>query len=499
VKQLSPADGWQLFLETANAPNQVAALGIYDPATAPSGGVTFEDVLRHVERRLHLAPPFRRTLLNVPLGLDEPYWIEDSRFDLEYHVRHSALPRPGSWKQLAAQAARLHSQPLDLSRPPWEIYMIEGVDGMQDVPSGSFAALIKLHHAAIDGVAGNQLVSAIHDLSPEPDGTEFDDPWQPDAVPSDWRLLRRAAMHNLLLPVRMGRVVARQVPAVRQVRFAIRRRRRAEPDVKLPGMGVPRTRFGGRVTPHKVIEYRKWPLSSVRAMKAVVDGATVNDVALALCGGSLRRYLLANDELPERTLVTIMPVSTRTEEERDTGGNRISVLRVPLYTDIADPVERLRAIRTITAAAKAVQRGVPAQVLAGISEEVPGRLIGAAQRATAQMATLFGASVGANTTVTNVPGPREPLYLCGARQVVSAGAGPTVDGLGLIHIVSSYCDDFSVSVTACREMLPDPAAYGDCLDDSFTELHEAATSSSAPRRRVARASRVSGAKGSLHG
>ena len=219
MKQLSPTDGWQLFLETPNAPNQVAALGIYDPSTALSGRVTFKDVLRHVERRLYLAPPFRRTLVKVPLGLDEPYWIEDARFDLEYHVRHSALPRPGSWRQLAAQAARLHSQPLDLSRPPWEIYMIEGVDGIDGVPSGSFAVLIKLHHAAIDGIAGNQLITAIHDHSPELDETEFDDPWQPEAVPSDWQLLALAGLHNLLLPVRIGRVIARHIPAFRSVGF----------------------------------------------------------------------------------------------------------------------------------------------------------------------------------------------------------------------------------------------------------------------------------------
>ena len=211
-------------------------------------------------------------------------------------------------------------------------------------------------------------------------------------------------------------------------------------------------------------------MSTVRAIKSTVEGATVNDVALAICGGSLRRYLLAKNELPDRTLVAIMPVSTRTEEEQEAGGNRITVLRTALYTDIADPIERLEAIRAMTASAKAVRMGIPAQVLAGISEEVPGRLIGAGQRATAQMATRLGTAMGANTTVTNVPGPREPLYLCGAQQVLSAGAGPIIDGMGLIHIVSSYCDDFSISVTACREMLPDPETYSDCLDESFDEL-----------------------------
>jgi diacylglycerol O-acyltransferase len=475
VRQLSAADGWQLFLETPNAPNQVAGLGIYDPSTAPTGRVTFEAVLQHVESRLPLAPPFRRSLLKVPFGLDEPYWIEDGRFDLEYHVRHTALPRPGTWKQLATQVARLHAQRLDLSRPPWEIYMIEGIDGMEGVPSGSFAVLVKLHHAAIDGVAGNELLTAIHDHSPKPDETELEDPWKPEATPSDWQLLALAGTHNLLLPVRIGRVMARQVPALREARLSIRRRTRPYDDVKLPGMSIPNTRFGGRVSPHRVIEYRAWPLSRVRAIKAAVEGATVNDVALAICGGSLRRYLAEKDELPDRTLVSIVPVSIRTEEELQTGGNRIRVMRTALYTDVADPVERLRAIRAMTARAKAVRVGVPAQVLAGISEEMPGRIIGAAQRATVNMTTRLGTAMGANTTVTNVPGPREPLYLCGAQEVAIVGAGPVIDGMGIIHIASSYRDDFSISVTACREMLPDPETYGFCMQHAFEELFERAT------------------------
>jgi WS/DGAT/MGAT family acyltransferase len=270
--------------------------------------------------------------------------------------------------------------------------------------------------------------------------------------------------------------MARQVPALREARSSVRRRTRPYDDVKLPGMSIPNTRFGGRVSPHRVIEYRAWPLSRVRAIKAAVEGATVNDVALAICGGSLRRYLAEKDELPDRTLVSIVPVSIRTEEELQTGGNRIRVMRTALYTDVADPVERLAAIRAMTARAKAVRVGVPAQVLAGISEEMPGRIIGAAQRATMNMTTRLGTAMGANTTVTNVPGPREPLYLCGAQEVAIVGAGPVIDGMGIIHLASSYCDDFSISVTACREMLPDPETYGDCMHHAFEELFDRATS-----------------------
>ena len=477
MQQLSPTDAWQLFLEAPSTRNQISALSIYDPSTAPARKVTFDDILAKVSSRLRLAPPFRRRLVTVPLGLDEPYWIEDERFDLEYHVRHLAVPHPGGWPELATLAGRLHSWPLDMTRPPWELYMIEGVGDIEGGAPGCFALLLKLHHAAIDGMAGTQLLTALHDRSLDESMPDGEDTWAPERAPSDWHLIGRAAVRNALLPVRAGRVITRQIPALRRVRFGLRPRPRVGDDIRRSGLTVPRTRFNGRVTPHKVIEYRRWRLADVRAIKSTVPGATVNDVALAIVSGGLRQYLMSKGELPEQSLVALVPVSVRTAAQAGTAGNHLELIRTPLHTEVPTPLGRLACIQRSTARAKAVRTGIPAQVLAGLSEELPGRIVGTAHKATTEMAFRLGAALAANTTVSNVPGPREPQYFAGARMVRQLGAGPVVNGMGLLHLPSSYCNDFLINVTACREMMPDPVFYGDCLDASFAELHQLTTTS----------------------
>jgi WS/DGAT/MGAT family acyltransferase len=167
MEQLSGMDATFLNMETARAPLHISSLSIYDQSSAPGGLVTFKGILANVERRLPLARCFRQRVVFAPLGLDHPYWIEDPDFDLEFHVRHIALPKPGDWRQLCIQVARIHARPLDLAKPLWEMYVIEGLDGVEDLPSGSFAIMSKIHHAAIDGVSGMEIVSAIHDLEPD--------------------------------------------------------------------------------------------------------------------------------------------------------------------------------------------------------------------------------------------------------------------------------------------------------------------------------------------
>ncbi len=185
MQQLSGLDASFVYSESAHAPTHVTSILIYDQSTAPKGEVTFKGILEHIEQRLHLAHAFRRRLVRVPFDLDHPYWIEDGEFDLEYHVRHIALPKPGDWRQFCIQTARLHARPLDLARPLWEMYVIEGLDGVEGVPKGSFGVVLKVHHAAIDGMAGVELITAIQDQTPDagppPPPAE---PWAPERVPT---------------------------------------------------------------------------------------------------------------------------------------------------------------------------------------------------------------------------------------------------------------------------------------------------------------------------
>src|SRR3954451_2001388 len=189
MQQLSGMDASFVYFETPNAPMHVAGMSIYDPSTAPDGKVTFKGILEYLEQRLHLARTFRQRMVQVPMNLDHPYWIEDGAFDLEFHVRHIALPKPGDWRQLCIQAARLHSRELDLSRPLWEMYVVEGLNHVEGVPPGSFAILTKTHHAAIDGISGAELTAVINDLSPDAAPPPIPDVPPAEQVPSPYELM----------------------------------------------------------------------------------------------------------------------------------------------------------------------------------------------------------------------------------------------------------------------------------------------------------------------
>jgi WS/DGAT/MGAT family acyltransferase len=471
MQQLSGLDASFLYLETPNAPMHIGGLAIYDPSTAPGGKVTFKGILANTEKRLHLARCFRQKVVRVPFDLDHPYWIEDPNFDLEFHVRHIALPKPGDWRQLCIQVARLHARPLDLSRPLWEMYVIEGLDNVPRLPKGSYAVVTKVHHAAIDGVSGAELAVALHDLEPDAHPPAPDQPWQPDRDPALLDLLGRTVASNVRQPFRFARVLGRTVPAARRV-VEQRRSRRYE------GTGpVPRTRFNGTVSPHRVAEGRAFDLGVMREIKKTVAGATVNDVVLAVCGGALRRYLEAKGELPASSLTAMAPISVRTESEKATAGNQVSAMTVPLRTDVADPSERLARIHEGTSQSKELTNAIGARLLTDYTQFIPGSLAGLAARLYSRLGLANRINPFFNTVVTNVPGPQVPLYSCGARLVANYGMGPLTDGMGLIHPVFSYCGEITISVTSCRDLMPDPGFYAQCLQDSFDDLRRAALGS----------------------
>lgn len=465
MRQLSAQDATMLYAESPGAPNHVTGLCIYDPTSAPEP-VTFTGILRAVERRLHLARVFRERLVRLPFDLDHPYWIEDAGFDLEFHVRHLRLPLPGDWRQLCIQVARLHARPLDLTRPPWELYVIEGLDDVAGVPAGSFALVAKVHHSAIDGAAGVELVTAIHDLAPDAPPPEPPSTWQPDPVPSASELLGRAAWHGVQRPVHLLTTVRRSAPIFARLPFHVRSGR-----YSLPPVRVPKTRFNGPLSPHRVIDARSFPLNTLRTIKAAVPGATINDVGLAIVSGALRRYLLHVEELPDTTLSATCPMSLRARRAASMiSGNDIALMTVPLHTEIEDPLQRAAAICEATANSKERKRAIGARTLLEYAELLPGALIGLAVRAQAEMARWAGNALLANTTVTNVPASPVPLYFCGARMVATYGLGPVLPGIGLLHLICSYCGVLSFTVTADRDTLPDPARYAECIEQSGVEL-----------------------------
>jgi diacylglycerol O-acyltransferase len=482
VQQLSGMDASFVYFETPARPMHVAGLSIYDPSTAPGGAVTFKGILASFQERIHLARTFRQKMVTVPLNLDHPYWVEDRDFDLEFHVRHIALPKPGDWRQLCILAARLHARMLDLSRPLWETYVIEGLDNVEGVPRGSFALLQKTHHAAIDGMSGMEMTSAIHDLTPVAERPATVDTWQGEDDPSPLTLLGRATVNNVTRPMHFGRVVARTVPGMGRVTNRVRRQQ-----LQLPPTSAPRTRFNGTVSAHRVVDARRFDLGDVRRMKTAVDGATVNDVVLAIVGGGLRAYLRDKGELPDASLLAMAPISVRSESEKGAQGNQVSSMVVSVASDVADPLERLRAVRESTHQSKEFSSAVGARALTEYSQFIPGGLAGLAARTASRFEMANRVDPAANCVVTNVPGPREPLYFAGAKLVTMFGMGPIGDGLGLMHPVTSYVNELVIAVTSCREMLPDPAVYAQCLQDSHDELAEAtAARPPSPKRRPTR-------------
>ena len=464
MRQLHGEDARFVYADSGHSNSNITLLSIYDPSTSPDGRVRFKGLLKHIAGRLHLSPIFRQKLLRVPLELDYPYWIEDESFDLEYHVRHIALPKPGDWRQFCIQASRIHARPLDMSKPLWELYLVEGLDSFLDLPKDSFGILAKVHHAAIDVRAGAEITTLLHDTTAEPPAPEPPEPWFPESPPGALSLLARAALHNFVQPLLFAAPLTR---ALKNITPAVLG---SLGDLWLHPERLPITRFNSEVSPHRVFESRRFLISEFKEIRELVPGATINDAVLAVCGGALRRYLLTHDELPGPSLVSVAPVSVRNNEGGGSGGHSLSLMRVPLGTEFEDPVRRLRSIQRHTAADEDIEQAVGAKELTDISKHAPAATLAMSAR------LLAGSSLGmgrraplASCTITNVPGPAIPLYLNGARMTYFSAIMPISDGMGLVFAVTSYDGKILISPTSCREQIPDPEHFAQCIRDSFQE------------------------------
>jgi diacylglycerol O-acyltransferase / wax synthase len=472
LRQLQGMDASFVALETRTSPMHIGSILIYNPATAPGGFVRFKDILGFFESRMQLSKTMRQRLVRVPFDLDYPYWIEDPDFDLEYHVRHIALPEPGDWRQLCIQAARIFARPLDLTRPPWEFTVVEGLTNIPQFPKGCYAMVTKVHHAAIDGMSGIDLMEALHTQRADEAPPETSDDWKPGKLPNPAELLGKSYFNALTNPLRQLEVAAKAAPGLAKALKGL-----ATKDFSVSrDMVAPRTRFNRVIGAHRVVEGRSVPLADIKAIRALAPGSKVNDVFLAIVGGALRRYLLAKHDLPDKTLTAMAPISVRTGGEKGDMGNQVAAMVAPLGTHLADPAERLRFVHARTANSKAMTEAIGARNMTEASKVAPALWMSLG----AQLYTRLGlANRGAapmfSTVVTNVPGPPVPIYSAGARLESMFGLVCLTDGLGLGHVVQSYCDEATISFTACRDLMPDPDFYADCIEASFEELRDAAT------------------------
>ena len=462
MQQLTGLDAAFLAMETSAVFGHVGSICVLDPSTAPEP-LTLERLTQMIDSRLHLLPPFRRRLVTVPLGLDQPYWIEDPSFDIEYHVRELALPAPGDDKQLAEQAARLHARPLDRSRPLWELYLIHGLQG------GRMAVYSKVHHAAIDGVSGSEMLTAVLDITPEGRTVE-QVPWEPEKEPAVLNVLTRSALSLAGHPLRAARLTYGLVRSVPTLAMSLRR---DSSDV-LPSAGLraPATPFNKSISPHRRWAFRTLPLEDCKKVKNT-HGGTVNDVVMALSTAALRRWLLDHDALPEGPLVAAVPVSIRTEEERGANGNKVSTMIAPLPTHLADPIERLHACSAAMKAAKEQHGALPATLLSDVTQFAMPALAGQAARLAARMNLLERVNPF-NLFVSNVPGPNVALYYAGARLLGYYPLSAIADGQGLNITVCSLDGGMHFGLIADRELVPDLDTMAGYLEDELAVLLKSA-------------------------
>lgn len=460
MQRLTGADATFLYGETANSRMEVASVMVVDAAALPRGDELVDHTIAYLEPRLHLAPILRRRLVRVPLSLDHPVWVEDPDFDIEYHVRSSAVPAPGTMDQLGDLVGRLLSRPLDHTRPLWEMYLVEGLEG------GRLAVVTKTHHAAVDGVAGFQLLTSLIDFSADaPPPPPPDEPWRPERLPTDLELVAAAGANLVRQPVR-GLKAARRLA---RTTLDARRRTGSATAAIVSRTGVPPTPFNGPLSPHRRVRFLDLSLPDAKAVKEAA-GVKLNDVVLAAVASGLRRYLLGRDALPLDPLVAFVPVSTR--EQDDDGANRTAMIHVPLATDLADPGVRLKTIAADAAEAKAVHGELGPSVLVDISEISGPTLANVAFRLGEITRINERARISGNVVVSNIPGSPVPLFTAGAPIEAMYPLGPLADGSGLNVTLLSYLDRLGFAFVADRELVPD---LDDLVADvacGFAELRE---------------------------
>jgi diacylglycerol O-acyltransferase / wax synthase len=474
MRQLSEMDANFLQQESARTPMHISPVIVYDPSARPGGGkVRFKEILTVFERNLHKSAIFRRKLAGGAMGLDTPYWVEDADFDLEFHVRHLALPKPGDWRQFCILLARLQARGLDMKRPLWEAYVIEGLNRVEGLPENSFAIMLKIHHSAIDGISGAEIVTAIHSLTDEIEPPLVEDTWQGEDEPTAWQIWSRAYFHNLKLPIKFMETVSTLVPAIVRAR-----KLSANPQIDRRKTLTAKTRFNARISTNRVTDTLIMELAEVKFIRKALGNVSINDVMVAIIGGALRKYLLSKGELPETSLIAGAPINMRDERNSDSIGNQVSLMRITMATDVADPVEQLRAIHESAQQSKVFSNALGSSVMMNITEILLPQVLGWGFRAVTLAASRSARPMPCHVVISNVPGPQVPLYLAGARMHLVMGMGPLLDMMGLFHAVLSGAGYITINFLSCREMMPDPQYYKACLQEAYEDLRAAAQQAS---------------------
>jgi WS/DGAT/MGAT family acyltransferase len=461
-ERISAQDRSFLHFEDATTHMHLGGLILFEagPLTTSKGGIDIDRIRAQIAGRLHLVPRYRQRLGWIPL-FNQAVWVDDDAFNLSYHVRHTALPRPGDDAQLKALTARIMSQQLDRGKPLWELWVVEGL------ADDRFALLVKTHHAIADGISAFDLFTAL--VSPTPDDViEEPRPWTPRPAPSGARLLADGIAHQAATPVTMAQRLFAIASDPAGVGATTRASMRALVDMAGAGASLPPpTPLNRPISAHRNFDWLTLDLGAVKAVKARLGG-TVNDVALASVAGGLHHFLRGRGvDVAGLALRVVVPVSVRTEDERGQASNRASGWILDLPVHATDPVRRLAAVSVETSKRKAVRQELGPEILGRVAEYAAPGVVGLGVRLLSRLHPY-------NLIVTNVPGPQVPLYLLGARLLGGFPQVPLFENQGLGIALFSYCGVLGFGFNADRELVPDLDVFAAAVRRGFDELARAA-------------------------
>ncbi len=460
-ERLSGQDNSFLILEQSNVHMHVASTQIYEagPLRTPEGGIDIEAFKSAIHSVLHLIPRYRQKLKWIPFE-DHPVWVDDKSFSLDYHIRHTSLPKPGTDVQLKALAARVMTQQLDRAKPLWEFWLVEGLQGDR------FAMVCKIHHCMIDGSSGVDLATIMMSLTPETDLPETV-PYMPRPAPSGLELAAGEWLRRLSLPLVAVRSFREFSEQTEDLRYEVWKRVQAV--TELLGYAfqpASETPINGSLSPHRKVDWMTMPLEDVKAARRVLN-CTVNDIILATVSGAVRDYMIRRRVNPDALDFRVSaPVSVRKEEDRGKLGNKVSswIVRLPLGEN--DPIKRLEMIHETTQKLKDSQQALGVEMLMAAADWAPGQLLSLGSQAT---------SGPINMIVTNVPGPQVPLYMLGAKLLETFPQVPLLENTGLGVALFSYDGKMCWGFDADPDLVPDLPSFVEAIKTSFNELKEAAT------------------------
>ncbi len=462
MEQLSGLDAAFIHQNSDRTPMHICAALVYDTGEDGREAFSRREVLALCQNRLQNFPLIQRKLRQIPMGMDTPYWLDATRIDWQRHISESTLGVGGKagWSSLQQTLAKLHEQSMDLSRPLWHIHLIHDLQGLPDLPEHCQVLVLKIHHAAIDGISMAALINALHLESAALDPVRR----KKTGGPSQFELWRRFNTNQIGRQLKLAETMSNLLPGFARARAA-RREFSDLPRIHDGGSRFNRPVRAGRNTGTVLLKTEK-----VLSIKRAVRRVTLNDIALSCVGGGIRKYLLQARQLPVNSLASGVPISLRGAGDDASGGNRIATMKVGLATNVVDPIARLRAVHRYAVSGKKQINALGSGTIMDISDSVPPGLLAEGIRTMAWASEMADMPVPFHTMVSNVPGPQQPLFLKGAKLAVPIGLGPVRDNMGLFHIVSNANDMMSISFSGCRRLLPDPSAYEDCIRNAFDEL-----------------------------